>query len=113
MSWKAHMLWQTLDTDGMAPQMFSQILLKAWEYFSSLMLVDKLFDFLLLCNDREWKLREWLTRLYLSWHCNQFNIGPDNAQGKSKYHTLDYHMFIQLLYRVIPRIVPGDRISAS
>jgi hypothetical protein len=51
MSWKAHMLWQTLDTDGMAPQMFSQILLKAWEYFSSLMLVDKLFDFLLLCND--------------------------------------------------------------
>ena len=56
MSRKARMLWRMLDSDGMAPQTFSQISMRAWEYFSSMMLADEAFDFLLLCDDGEWKL---------------------------------------------------------
>lgn len=48
MSWKAHMLWRMLDSDGMAPQTFGQISMRAWQYFSSMMLADEDFDFLLL-----------------------------------------------------------------
>lgn len=84
MSRKARMLWRTLEEDGMAPATFGQISMRAWEYFSTLMLADKAFSFLLLCNDGEWKLREWSTRSYPSWHRNRFNKDADNPdKGKS------------------------------
>jgi hypothetical protein len=79
MSHEVCMIWQTLDEDGMAPIMFSQISLKAWEYYSHTILADKAFEFLLFCDDREWKLREWSMRSYPSWHCNQFNQTEDNV----------------------------------
>jgi hypothetical protein len=62
--------------------------MKAWEYFSSFMLSDKVFKFLLFCNDREWKLREWSTRYYPSWHCNRFNKDMDKELGKGKHILL-------------------------
>ena len=79
MSRKARMLWTTLDEDGMAPQTFGQISMKAWEYFSRMMLADEAHDFLLLCNDGEWKLREWSTRSYPSWHRNRFTDPKEEA----------------------------------
>ena len=50
MSCKAHMLWRTLNGEGMATN-FGQISGKAWEYFSQMLLVDKIHKFLLLCNN--------------------------------------------------------------
>lgn len=79
MSRKARMLWTTLDEDGMAPQTFGQISMKAWEYFSRMMLADEAHDFLLLCDDGEWKLREWSTRSYPSWHRNRFTDPKEEA----------------------------------
>ena len=64
MSRKARMIWRSLDSDSMAPQTFGQISMQAWEYYSSTMLVDEAFEFLLFCDDGEWKLREWSTRSY-------------------------------------------------
>ncbi|KAF8269528.1 hypothetical protein EI94DRAFT_1699444 [Lactarius quietus] len=84
MSRKACMLWRTLDEDGMALQTFSQISMKAWEYFSAIMLTDKSFKFLLLCKDGEWKLREWSMQSYPSWHHNRFNKDADDASSEGK-----------------------------
>ncbi|KAH9007894.1 hypothetical protein EDB85DRAFT_2165131 [Lactarius pseudohatsudake] len=77
MSRKACMLWAALDEDGMAPATFGGISMKAWEYFSRMMLTDEAHDFLLLCDDGEWKLWEWSTRSYPSWHCNRFTVLKD------------------------------------
>ena len=79
MSRKARTLWRTLDEEDLAPQTFGQISTKSWEYFSRLMLVDKAHDFLLLCDDGEWKLKEWCTRSYPSWHRNRFNQDDKDA----------------------------------
>ena len=65
------MLWRTLNEDGLAPPTFGQMMPKAFEYFSRIMLADEAHNFLLLCNDGEWKLWEWSTRSYPSWHRNR------------------------------------------
>jgi hypothetical protein len=85
MSRKARMLWRTLHKDGMAPATFGQISMRAWEYYSMLMLADKAYSFLLLCDDGKWKLQEWSTQSYLSRHRNRFNKDtddPDKDKGK-------------------------------
>ncbi|KAH9161496.1 hypothetical protein EDB89DRAFT_2080570 [Lactarius sanguifluus] len=56
MSRKARMLWHTLDKNGLAPETFGKIENRAWDYFSRTILADKAHEFLLLCDDREWKL---------------------------------------------------------
>ncbi|KAI9445606.1 hypothetical protein BJY52DRAFT_1228833 [Lactarius psammicola] len=71
MSQKAWMLWRTLDKNGLAPETFGKILKNAWDYFSQTMLADKAHEFLLLCDDGEWKLREWSTKSYPSWYRNK------------------------------------------
>ncbi|KAI9435356.1 hypothetical protein H4582DRAFT_2171276 [Lactarius indigo] len=79
MSRKARMLWATLDEDGMAPPTWGGITMKAWEWYSRMMLADKAHDFLLLCDDGEWKLWEWSTRSYPSWHRNRFAVAKEDA----------------------------------
>ncbi|KAH8979543.1 hypothetical protein EDB92DRAFT_2107530 [Lactarius akahatsu] len=71
MSRKARMLWRTLDKNGLAPETFGKISAKAWDYFSRTILADKAHEFLLLCVDGEWKLREWSTKSYPSWYRNR------------------------------------------
>ena len=87
MSRKAHMMWRTLDSDGMAPPTFGQILMGAWDYYSSMMLADEAFEFLLLCDDGEWKLREWSTRSYPSWHRNKFGKDNNPRTEELEQHT--------------------------
>ena len=84
MSHKARMLWRTLNSNGMALPTFGQISMRAWEYYSSMMLADKALEFLLLCDDGEWKLREWSTRSYPSWHRNRLNKDTDNELTKGE-----------------------------
>ncbi|KAI9430190.1 hypothetical protein H4582DRAFT_2064075 [Lactarius indigo] len=84
MSRKARMLWATLDEDGMAPPTWGGITMKAWEWYSRMMLADKAHDFLLLCDDREWKLWEWSTRSYPSWHHNRFAVAKEDATQTPK-----------------------------
>ncbi|KAH9172275.1 hypothetical protein EDB89DRAFT_2069930 [Lactarius sanguifluus] len=71
MSRKAQMLWRTLDKNGLAPETFGKIENRAWDYFSQMILADKAHEFLLLCDDGEWKLREWSTKSYPSWYRNR------------------------------------------
>ena len=90
MSRKARMLWRTLDEDGLAPPTFGQMMPKAFEYFSRMMLADEAHNFLLLCDDGEWKLREWSTRLYPSWHRNRIDQSEaeKDAEGNGKKGVL-------------------------
>lgn len=88
MSRKARMLWRSLDSDNMAPPTFGQISMRAWEYYSSVMLSDEAFDFLLLCDDGEWKLREWSTRSYPSWYRNRFTKDADDEMDSGESFPL-------------------------
>ncbi|KAH9170881.1 hypothetical protein EDB89DRAFT_2071341 [Lactarius sanguifluus] len=61
--------------------------MKAWEYYSRMMLADEAHDFLLLCDDGEWKLWEWSTRSYPSWHRNRFAVTKDATKTPEKGST--------------------------
>ncbi len=93
MSHKARMIWTFLDHEGLAPETFGQISIKAWEYYSHMMLAQESFDFLLLCDDGEWKLWEWSTRSYPSWcRChkgNKLQVG-DNQMQRQFIFFLDF-----------------------
>ncbi|KAH9021188.1 hypothetical protein EDB85DRAFT_1895799 [Lactarius pseudohatsudake] len=54
MSRKVQMLWRTLDKNGLAPETFGKISVKAWDYFSRMILADKAHEFLLLCSYPSW-----------------------------------------------------------
>ena len=87
MSRKARILWRTLNKDGLAPPTFGQMMPKAFEYFLRMMLADEAHDFLLLCDDGEWKLREWSTRSYPSWHRNRFGQSEAEKDGEGNGKT--------------------------
>ena len=49
-----------------------------------MMLVDEAIDFLLLCDNGEWKLMEWSTRSYPLWYHNKFTRNIDNEIEKGE-----------------------------
>ncbi|KAH9171694.1 hypothetical protein EDB89DRAFT_1906825 [Lactarius sanguifluus] len=89
MSRKARMLWRTLDKNGLAPETFGKIENRAWDYFSRMILADKAHEFLLLCDDGEWKLREWSTKSYPSWYRNRHLPPKTEASTDSANSDLD------------------------
>ena len=105
------MLWRTLNSDGMAPPSFGQILMRAWEYYSAVMLADKAFDFLLLCDNGEWKLREWSTRSYPSWYHNRLakDIDDGMESGESFLLSMLATTFIRSTFRLNPQLCPSKQ----
>ncbi|KAI9443888.1 hypothetical protein H4582DRAFT_2189453 [Lactarius indigo] len=83
MSRKARMLWRTLDKCGLAPETFGKIENRAWDYYSRTILADKAHDFLRLCDDGEWKLREWSTKSYPSWYRNRHMPATPKTENNS------------------------------
>jgi hypothetical protein len=71
MSQKAHTIWETLDEHGLAPTAFDKISETAWEFYARSMLSDPEFFFLRLCDDGQWKLKEWSNSSYPSWYDNR------------------------------------------
>jgi hypothetical protein len=69
-------MWRVLHEDGMAPVTSGQISMRAWEYYSTLMLADKAYNFLLLCN--KWKF----------WNGPQDHTLPGTATGSKKMLTI-------------------------
>ncbi|KAH9012919.1 hypothetical protein EDB84DRAFT_1568917 [Lactarius hengduanensis] len=67
LSWRARMLWISLDRRKLAPPTFGGITAPAWEYYARTLLNDPKLEFLLLCDDTEWKLRLWSTKAYSCW----------------------------------------------
>ena len=67
LSQKAHTLWQSLYTMGCALRTWGKITSLAWEYYARSMLNEPGLEFLRLCDDGQWKLREWTQLNYSPW----------------------------------------------
>lgn len=64
---KARENWMTLISYGYAPKTWGQISGVAWEFYARAMLNETGLEFLRLCDDGQWKLREWTTLNYSGW----------------------------------------------
>ncbi|KAH8998856.1 hypothetical protein EDB86DRAFT_779286 [Lactarius hatsudake] len=71
MSEKAQAIWEALDERGLAPTTFDNISEIAWDFYARIMLNDPEFFFLQLCDDGQWKLKEWSNSSYSSWYDNR------------------------------------------
>ncbi|KAH9162767.1 hypothetical protein EDB89DRAFT_2024193 [Lactarius sanguifluus] len=71
MSEKAQAIWEALDERGLAPTTFDNISEIAWDFYARIMLNDPEFFFLQLCDDGQWKLKEWSNSSYSSWYGNR------------------------------------------
>lgn len=78
---KAHTLWITLNSWNQAPKTFGKMSKPAWDYYSRMMLSEPELYFLLLCDDGEWKLKEWSTKNYSCW---SGNVGLREKRTKEK-----------------------------
>ena len=67
LSQKAHSLWQSLHIMGFAPITWGKITSLGWEYYARSMLNEPGLEFLRLCDDGQWKLREWTQLNYSPW----------------------------------------------
>jgi hypothetical protein len=85
------MIWEELNTDGLAPLMFCKMTKVTWEFYWYSMAAYRKFDFLLLCEGGEWKLRQWSIDSYSSW---TRNIGLRPV--KSNAETLNDPALIQM-----------------
>ncbi|KAH9039920.1 hypothetical protein EDB84DRAFT_1020222 [Lactarius hengduanensis] len=78
MSEKAQAIWEALDERGLAPTTFDNISEIAWDFYARIMLNDPEFFFLQLCDDGQWKLKEWSNSSYSSWYDNR---GQEKAES--------------------------------
>ncbi|KAI9445310.1 hypothetical protein H4582DRAFT_908008 [Lactarius indigo] len=90
MNEKAQAIWEALDERGLAPTTFDNISEIAWDFYARIMLNDPEFFFLQLCDDGQWKLKEWSNSAYSSWYDNR------QKKAKSNNSTLDDTNPIQL-----------------
>ena len=67
LSQKAHSLWQSLHSLGATPRTWGKITSIAWEYYAQSMLNEPGLEFLRLCDDSQWKLKEWTQTSYSPW----------------------------------------------
>ncbi|KAH9047776.1 hypothetical protein EDB84DRAFT_1575085 [Lactarius hengduanensis] len=88
MSIKAKSVWDFLHSKKMAPPQFGKMEWPAWDLYARAMLTDPEFDFLLLCDDATWKLREWTIQNYSSWAGNR-GIRPKNTGEKTQKTVKD------------------------
>ena len=70
MSSKVQLVWVSLQRRKMAPQTFGMISSEAWEFLARAVLPLQEFEFLLYCNNGQWKLKEWCKDNYSSWTRN-------------------------------------------
>ena len=71
LSEKARRAWMSLVAKHMAPPTFMQITTPAWDYYARTILNDPKLEFLLLCDDAEWKLKMWSVKAYSCWTGNR------------------------------------------
>ncbi|KAH9009745.1 hypothetical protein EDB83DRAFT_2583229 [Lactarius deliciosus] len=78
MSEKARLVWDFLLEKKMATPQFCKLGWSARDLYTRAMLTDPEFNFLLLCDDATWKLREWSIQNYPGWAGNR-GLRPKNT----------------------------------
>ncbi|KAF8274537.1 hypothetical protein EI94DRAFT_1696058 [Lactarius quietus] len=79
LSEQARRIWISLEKKGMVLKTFTQMTKPAWDYYAWSLLNDPKLDFLLLCNDSEWKLKLRSIKAYSCWSGNH---GVRNKKAK-------------------------------
>ncbi|KAI9440360.1 hypothetical protein H4582DRAFT_2210601 [Lactarius indigo] len=92
LSQRARMIWMELNNVDLAPPTFGQFTNIAWDFYWRSILAYPEFQFLLLCDDGMWKLRQWSTRSYSTWALNH---GVREAKPKTA-GALDNPELIQM-----------------
>ena len=67
LSQKARSVWEALLNEGHVPKTWGKILSVAWEYYAWKVLNEPGLEYLHLCKDGQWKLREWSQQNYSGW----------------------------------------------
>jgi hypothetical protein len=83
LSVKARSVWEALLDKKMAPVSFCKMSCEAWDFYARSVLNDPGLEFLLYCDDMQWKLREWSIQNYSSWTFNR-GLRPRKADKDAK-----------------------------
>jgi hypothetical protein len=83
LSQKARGVWETLLYHKMAPRSWGRLSSTAWDFYARTMLKEPGLEFLRLCNDGQWKLKEWSQRNYSGWAGNK-GLRPVGTGKKNK-----------------------------
>lgn len=83
LSVKARSVWEALLDKKMAPATFAKMSSAAWDFYARSVLNEPGLEFLLYCDDAQWKLREWSTQNYSSWTGN-WGLRPKNGKNAKK-----------------------------
>lgn len=96
MSAKVRSVWESLKKRGMAPKMFGKITSEAWEFLTRVVLPLPEYEFLLYCEDGEWKLREWCKDNYSSWTRNCGLRQPVESKTESADEILNSSKLLRM-----------------
>lgn len=95
LSQKARGVWETLLANDLAPKTWGKLTSTAWDYYARVMLNEPGLEFLQLCDDGQWKLKEWSQRNYSGWAGNR-GIRPKRKKPKSDNDDLSDEKLIQM-----------------
>ena len=88
LSAKARRAWFSLKSKGMAPPTFTQITKHAWEFYARTVLNNPKLEFLLLCDNAEWKLHLWSVKAYPTWSghrgLREVTVKPKEEKGSGE-----------------------------
>ena len=89
LSQKARRTWMVLHEKRRAPSKWRSMAGDSYDFYLRTMVTDPDFQFLLLCNDREWKLDEWSKRSYSSWAVGAGIREPGASKNVKKEKSAD------------------------
>ncbi|KAH8978325.1 hypothetical protein EDB86DRAFT_2994571 [Lactarius hatsudake] len=89
MSEKARLVWDFLLEKKMATPQYCKLGWSARDLYTRAMLTDPEFNFLLLCDDATWKLREWSIQNYPGWAGNRGLRLKNTDENADKNDVLD------------------------
>ncbi|KAF8256971.1 hypothetical protein EI94DRAFT_1819549 [Lactarius quietus] len=87
LSQTARTVWTTLISYNQAPKTWGILLSVGWEFYARNMLNTRGLEFLRLCDDGQWKLKEWSKHHYSGWALNNGLREPRPPKKEAKEDT--------------------------
>jgi hypothetical protein len=111
LSQKAREFWGTLLEHRYAPKTWGKVSSVAWDFYARSMLNVPGLEFLQLCDDGQWKLREWTQQNYSGW---AWRNGLREARPKkepAETSNLDNKDLFQMEPSEEPEVVDAEESS--
>ncbi|KAF8256582.1 hypothetical protein EI94DRAFT_1764992 [Lactarius quietus] len=87
LSQKARAVWTTLISYNQAPKTWGKLSSIGWEFYARTMLNIQGLEILRLCDDGQWKLKEWSKHHYSGWALNNGIREPRPPKKEAKADT--------------------------